>query len=58
MPKFHVGKKTVFNYLCMITHNVIHKLPNRCGVEIMRVLYDSIYCVVNLNFGKCVINKK
>ena len=42
----------------MITHNVIHKLPNRCGVEIMRVLYDSIYCVVNLNFGKCVINKK
>ena len=42
----------------MITHNVIHKLPNRCGVEITRVLYDSIYCVVNLNFGKCVINKK
>ena len=42
----------------MITHNVIHKLPNRCGVEITRVVYDSIYCVVNLNFGKCVINKK
>ena len=42
----------------MIYRNVIHKLPNRCGVEITRVVYDSIYCVVNLNFGKCVINKK
>ena len=49
---------TVFNYLSMIYRNVIHKLPNRCGVEITRVVYDSIYCVVNLNFGKCVINKK
>ena len=48
----------VFNYLSMIYRNVIHKLPNRCGVEITRVVYDSIYCVVNLNFGKCVINKK
>ena len=54
MPKFHVVRNhnTVFNYLCMITHNVIHKLPNRCGVEITRVVYDSIYCVVNFKFWK------
>ena len=53
-----INSYMIFNYLSMIYRNVIHKLPNRCGVEITRVVYDSIYCVVNLNFGKCVINKK
>ena len=56
--KYCIQEAEIFNYLSMIYRNVIHKLPNRCGVEITRVVYDSIYCVVNLNFGKCVINKK
>ena len=47
----------LFKYDYSQCHSLITK-PMWCGVEITRVVYVSIYCVVNLNFGKCVINKK